>query len=78
VQVGVVHLDAQGCHYLAAGKRFKKSACTKQLLAVKATGKKSWRLRLPASVRGPIVIYARAVDRAGNIGKIKQLRLVVS
>jgi hypothetical protein len=77
VRVGFVFLDAKGCHYLATTKKFKKSACTKQFF-VKATGKKSWHLRLPSSARGPIVIYARAIDKAGNVGKIKQLRLVIS
>jgi hypothetical protein len=43
VQVGIVYLDQQGCHYLATAKKFKKGACSIRH-PVRAVGTKRWHL----------------------------------
>ncbi len=73
VEVGVVYLGAGGCSYLTAqklfSKRFTTGNCFRKVL-VKATGTKTWRLRLPRSFIGAYAIYARATDKLGNTSKI--------
>jgi hypothetical protein len=76
VQVGIVYLDQQGCHYLATAKKFKKGSCTIRH-PVKAVGTKRWHLKLPISVRGPMAIFARAVDKAGNLSAVRLIKLTV-
>jgi hypothetical protein len=76
VQVGIVYLDQQGCHYLATAKKFKRGACTIRH-PVKAVGTKRWHLKLPYGVRGPMAIFARAVDKAGNLSTVRLIKLTV-
>ncbi len=66
VEVGLVYFARDARCRVLVGKRFVRRACTARREYVRATGGRTWRLRLPRAVRGPVVIYARAVDRAGN------------
>lgn len=78
VQVAVTYLaKADGTCEAFDGKRFVKASCKRRLF-VDATGTTAWQLRLPKSIKGPIAIYARATDKAGNRSRTATRSLVLA
>jgi hypothetical protein len=69
--VAVTYFHGHGCRALS-GHRFVRARCAVRLFQ-RATGRRYWSLRLPRAIRGPVVVYARAVDVAGNSSRV-QLR----
>jgi hypothetical protein len=55
---------------------FRPRRCARRIYRP-AQGARSWKLRLPRSIRGPVAIYARAYDRAGNRSRVAILRTTV-
>jgi Tol biopolymer transport system component len=47
------------------GHRFRPARCQARVFQ-RAHGSRHWSLRLPQAIRGPVAVYVRAVDRAGN------------
>lgn len=74
VDVAVVYFDNGCLRY--NGRRFVRDACPRRTF-VRATGARRWRLRLPRAIRGPIAVYARATDDAGNRSRLVLLRTVL-
>jgi hypothetical protein len=68
VMVAVTYFHGHGCLALK-GRRFTRVRCSVRLFQP-AGGRRSWSLRLPRAIRGPVVIYARAVDAAGNRSRV--------
>ena len=80
VQVSVIYLGKGGsCRYLATPKTFKTIACYLfgSTPFLQAAGRKHWALRLPRSIKGPIVLRARAIDNVGNVGQTQQLSVTL-
>ncbi|WP_205698081.1 PD40 domain-containing protein [Conexibacter sp. SYSU D00693] len=76
VEVSVVYFSLKGCQ-LFTGRRFETTNCLRQSF-VAAKGLRRWTLRLPRSIKGPIVIKARSVDRAGNRSTTVQRAVVLA
>jgi Tol biopolymer transport system component len=74
VMVAVTYFHGHGCRALS-GHRFVRARCAVRLFQ-RATGRRYWSLRLPRAIRGPVVVYARAVDVAGNSSRV-QLRKAI-
>jgi Tol biopolymer transport system component len=68
VIVAVTYFAGKGCRTLV-GARFKSAPCPARVFQP-AKGTRHWSLRLPRSVRGPVVVYVRAVDNAGNASRV--------
>jgi Tol biopolymer transport system component len=75
VLVAVTYFAGHGCKTLA-GSRFKRARCPVRVFQ-KAVGTRRWSLRLPRAIRGPVVVYARAVDAAGNRSRVVLRKAVV-
>ena len=75
VDVAVVYLTRGGCRVLTS-RGFRRGSCRARVFR-RARGAADWELRLPRSIRGPIAIYARALDTAGNRGRTAVIRTVV-
>jgi Tol biopolymer transport system component len=67
VLVAVTYHHGHGCLHLVR-HGFRRAACP---LAVyqRARGTRRWSLRLPHAIRGPVVVYVRAIDSAGNVSR---------
>ena len=77
VEVAVTYLSSRSkCSALNAKRRFVRAGCTKKIY-VGAKGARSWRLRLPKRISGPIAIWARGFDKAGNRGSVAVRRVVL-
>jgi hypothetical protein len=77
VEVAVTYLASRSGRCAAYdGKKFITAKCTRKIY-VRAKGARTWRLRLPKSIRGPIAIWARAYDTAGNRSATAVRRIVV-
>ncbi|HYF25401.1 MAG TPA: hypothetical protein VD931_06650 [Baekduia sp.] len=48
------------------GERFVRARSCATRRFVPATGRRSWRLRLPRAIRGAVIVYARSYDASGN------------
>jgi Tol biopolymer transport system component len=68
VLVAITYFAGHGCKSLV-GSRFKRARCPVRVFQ-KAVGTRHWSLRLPRAIRGPVVVYARAVDAAGNRSRV--------
>jgi Tol biopolymer transport system component len=68
VTVAVTYFAGKGCRTLI-GPRFKSAACPLHVFQP-ASGTRRWSLRLPQAVRGPVVVYVRAIDAAGNASRV--------
>jgi hypothetical protein len=78
VRVALVYLGPGGCRFLATRKRFKRGSCNTNVgSSVVAVGTRHWHLRLPRPVVGPYAIFAQAVDKVGNVGKVSVLKGVI-
>ena len=75
VMVAVTYFHGHGCLALK-GRRFARVRCSVRLFQP-AGGQRSWSLRLPRAIRGPVVIYARAVDAAGNRSRVALRKAVL-
>jgi hypothetical protein len=75
VMVAVTYFHGHGCLALK-GRRFTRVRCSVRLFQ-RAGGQRSWSLRLPRAIRGPVVIYARAVDAAGNRSRVALRKAVL-
>jgi hypothetical protein len=72
VRVAVARPRAGGkaCEVLI-GRRFVTRPCARSALRyTTATGARSWRFDLPTRARGFVVVFAYAVDEAGNRGPL--------
>ena len=57
-------------HCLAlVGQRFRTASCQARVFQ-RARGTRHWSLHLPRSIRGPVAIYVRAIDVAGNRSRV--------
>jgi Tol biopolymer transport system component len=64
-------------HCLAlVGDRFRSASCRARVFQ-RARGTRHWSLRLPRSIRGPVAIYVRAIDVAGNRSRVAVRKGVV-
>lgn len=81
VEIAVAFGNTRGCKYLVSRTRFSSrfsfANCPKARF-FPAKGTRSWRLVLPQRIKGFVVVYAHAVDRVGNSGKVVIRRGVVS
>lgn len=68
VLVAVTYFNGRGCDVLV-GRRFRAARCPVKVFQ-RAVGTRHWSLRLPHAVRGPVVVYARAVDAVGNRSRV--------
>jgi Tol biopolymer transport system component len=75
VMVAVTYFHGHGCLALR-GQRFVRVRCAARLFQ-RASGRRFWSLRLPRAVHGPVVIYARAVDAAGNRSRVALRKAVL-
>jgi hypothetical protein len=58
------------------GHRFRSASCRARVFQ-RARGTRHWSLRLPRSIRGPVAIYVRAIDVAGNRSRVAVRKGVV-
>jgi Tol biopolymer transport system component len=78
VEVAVIYfVRGNACQHLVSRRRFTLRACGRARTYVRAQGARSWRLRLPRSITGPIFVSARATDRDGNRGRPAVVRTVL-
>jgi hypothetical protein len=75
VMVAVTYFHGRGCLTLAGG-RFKRARCAVHVFS-RATGTRHWSLRLPRAIRGPVVVYARAIDAAGNRSRVLLRKAII-
>ena len=75
VLVAVTYYHGHGCRALS-GHRFVPVRCPVRLFQ-RASGRRFWSLRLPHAIRGPVVVYARAVDGAGNRSRVRLRKAIV-
>jgi Tol biopolymer transport system component len=75
VLVAVTYFQGHGCRTLV-GKRFRPSRCPVKVFQ-RARGTRRWSLRLPRAIRGPVVVYARAIDAAGNRSRVVLRKAIV-
>jgi Tol biopolymer transport system component len=68
VLVAVTYFAGRGCKTLVRST-FKRARCPVRVFQ-RAVGTRRWSLRLPHAIRGPVVVYARAVDAAGNRSRV--------
>jgi Tol biopolymer transport system component len=75
----VTYVKGTTCRYLATPTKYKKLPCFQFARAtfLRASGKRSWAFKLPHSIKGPLVVQARAIDNVGNISKAKVLSTTV-
>jgi Tol biopolymer transport system component len=76
VRVAVVYSPKKGACRGFDGARFVATQCRKRVY-VTAQGRARWHVRLPVTVKGPVVVYARSVDRAGNTSPTRRRFAVV-
>lgn len=74
VEVSVNRVTTENCREYD-GRRF--SIRCRTLRFVRASGRRSWRLRLRERPRGRVIIRARAIDRAGNVGPTAKREIIV-
>jgi hypothetical protein len=75
VLVAVTYFHGRGCQTLA-GRRFKRARCPVHVFQ-RASGRRFWTLRLPHAIRGPVVVYARAVDGVGNRSRVAVRKAII-
>jgi hypothetical protein len=75
VLVAVTYFHAHGCQALS-GRRFVRVRCGARFFQ-RASGGRFWSLRLPRAIRGPVVVYARAVDGAGNRSRVRLRKAII-
>ena len=75
VMVAVTYFHGHGCLTLA-GRRFRHARCPVHVFQ-RATGTRHWSLRLPRAIRGPVVVYARAIDAAGNHSRVQLRKAII-
>ncbi|TML06018.1 MAG: hypothetical protein E6G41_08790 [Actinobacteria bacterium] len=75
VLVAVTYYHGHGCRALS-GHRFVPVRCPVRLFQ-RASGRRFWSLRLPHAIRGPVVVYARAVDGAGNRSRVRLRKAII-
>jgi Tol biopolymer transport system component len=75
VMVAVTYFHGHGCRALS-GRRFVRVRCAARLFQ-RASGRRFWSLRLPRAIRGPVVVYARAVDGAGNRSRVRLRKAII-
>jgi Tol biopolymer transport system component len=75
VMVAVTYFHGHGCLTLA-GRRFKPARCPVHVFQ-RASGTRHWSLRLPRAIRGPVVVYARAIDVVGNHSRVLLRRAII-
>jgi hypothetical protein len=79
VEVAVVRLQGASCLALTAKGAFRAARSCTPTTFLKAQGKKAWRYKLKTPLpKGRYVIYARAVDSAGQVSKVAKRALKVS
>jgi len=71
----VTYFHARGCRTLF-GTRFKRARCPVRVFH-RAHGARHWSLRLPRAIRGPVVVYARAVDVSGNRSRVRLRKAII-
>ena len=75
VMVAVTYFHGHGCLALS-GRRFPHAPCAARQFQP-ASGRRYWSLRLPRAIRGPVVVYARAVDGAGNRSRVQLRKAII-
>ena len=75
VLVAVTYFHGRGCQTLV-GARFKHARCPVHVFQ-RAQGTRHWSLRLPHAIRGPVVVYAVAVDVAGNRSRVRLRKAII-
>jgi len=75
VLVAVTYFHGRGCQTLA-GRRFKRARCPVHVFQ-RATGTRHWSLRLPRAIRGPVAVYASAVDVMGNRSRVLLRKAII-
>jgi Tol biopolymer transport system component len=75
VMVAVTYFHGRGCQTLA-GRRFRPARCPVHVFQ-RATGTGHWSLRLPRGIRGPVVVYARAIDVVGNRSRVLLRKAII-
>jgi Tol biopolymer transport system component len=75
VMVAVTYFHGHSCRTLV-GARFKPARCPMRVFQ-RAHGTRHWSLRLPRAIRGPVVVYARAVDVAGNRSRVRLRKAII-
>ena len=75
VLVAVTYFQGHGCRTLVRS-RFRPARCPVKAFQ-RARGTRHWSLRLPHSIRGPVVVYARAIDAAGNRSRVVLRKAIV-
>jgi Tol biopolymer transport system component len=75
VMVAVTYFHGRGCQTLA-GRRFKPARCPVHVFQ-RATGTRHWSLRLPRGIRGPVAVYARAIDVVGNRSRVLLRKAII-
>jgi hypothetical protein len=73
--VAVTYFHGHGCQTLA-GARFRPARCPVHVFQ-RATGTGNWSLRLPRGIRGPVVVYARAIDAVGNRSRVLLRKAII-
>ncbi len=80
VEVAVVYIAGGArskprCRALT-NRGFRTRSCSARVF-VRAEGLRNWQLELPTAIRGPIRVYARALDASGNRGRTAVIRFVL-
>jgi Tol biopolymer transport system component len=75
VMVAVTYFQGHGCRTLV-GRQFKSARCPVHVFQ-RAQGTRHWSLRLPRAIRGPVVVYARAVDVVGNRSGVRLRKALI-
>jgi hypothetical protein len=76
VRVAIVYAVSKGnCRHFD-GKKLLRGAC-KARTYVTASGRTSWKVVLPRTVKGVVAVFAQAIDRAGNVSVVRKRFAVV-
>jgi Tol biopolymer transport system component len=76
VMVAVTYFTGHGCRTLARS-RFRPARCPVHVFQ-RAHGTRRWSLHLPRAIRGPVVVYARAVDAVGNRSRVRLRKAIIA
>jgi hypothetical protein len=75
VLVAVTYFHGHGCQTLVR-RSFRHARCAFHVFQ-RAQGTRRWSLRLPRAIRGPVVVYARAIDVAGNRSRVLLRKAII-